>query len=55
MSFYFEDFVAWQKAFLLTEYVYILSRLFPADERFALTDQIRRASVSVMSNIAEGT
>lgn len=55
MTFYFENFVAWQKAFLLTENIYLLSKVFPPEEKFALIDQIRRASISVMSNIAEGT
>jgi len=50
----FEDLIAWQKARELTKQVYTLSNqgLFKRD--YGLREQIRRASVSVMSNIAEG-
>jgi four helix bundle protein len=50
----YRDLIAWQKAMDFVEAVYHLSRDFPADERFALTNQIRRAAISVPSNIAEG-
>ena len=50
----YRDLVVWQKAMEFVEAVYLLSRDFPADERFALTNQLRRAAVSVPSNIAEG-
>ncbi|HYS26150.1 MAG TPA: four helix bundle protein [Vicinamibacterales bacterium] len=50
----FRDLVAWQEAMLLVEDVYRVSRSFPADERFGLTAQLRRAAVSVPSNIGEG-
>lgn len=49
-----EDLVAWQKAMDLVVTVYEVTKRFPADERFALTDQVRRAVVSIPSNIAEG-
>lgn len=44
----------WQKAIVLAKEVYQQTARFPADERFGLTSQIRRAAVSVSSNIAEG-
>jgi four helix bundle protein len=50
----FRDLIAWQKAMELCERAYTLSHGFPADERFGLTAQLRRAAVSVPSNIAEG-
>ncbi|MGD0095127.1 MAG: four helix bundle protein [Terracidiphilus sp.] len=50
----FKDLVVWQRAIQLTVAVYKLTSLFPASERFGLTNQLRRASVSVASNIAEG-
>jgi four helix bundle protein len=48
------DLVVWQRAIDLVECAYDISRRFPADERFGLTSQLRRAAVSVPSNIAEG-
>ena len=50
----FRDLVAWRKAVDLCQVVYDVSKRFPADERFGLVLQIRRAAVSVPSNIAEG-
>lgn len=44
----------WRESMLLAEDVYRLSRRFPADERFGLTSQLRRAAVSIPSNIGEG-
>ena len=46
--------IVWQKAMELVRVVYRLSKDFPSDERYALTDQLRRAVVSIPSNIAEG-
>ncbi len=45
---------AWQEAISLVREVYAVTRDFPPDERFGLTAQLRRAAVSVPSNIAEG-
>ena len=50
----FKNLIVWQKAMELVNAVYALSKKFPADERYALTDQLRRAVVSIPSNIAEG-
>jgi four helix bundle protein len=50
----FEDFIAWQKARKLTRQIYKATNLPAFSRDFGLKDQIRRASVSVMSNIAEG-
>jgi four helix bundle protein len=53
--FNFEKLDVWQKAIDFADLVYNQTRSFPADERFGLTNQMRRAAVSVSSNIAEGT
>lgn len=50
----FEELTIWQEARELTNKIYILSKRFPKEELYGLTSQIRRASVSIMSNIAEG-
>jgi four helix bundle protein len=49
-----KDLDAWQRALVLAEDTYRLTRDFPPEERFGLASQMRRASVSVLSNIAEG-
>lgn len=46
--------VAWQKSMDLVEKLYKITSVFPREERYGLTSQIRRAAVSVPSNIAEG-
>ena len=53
--FNFEKLDVWQKAIDFADLVYNRTRGFPDDERFGLTNQMRRAAVSVSSNIAEGT
>ena len=50
----FRDLAVWQRAIELTVEIYKLTAGFPDSERFGLTSQIRRATVSVASNIAEG-
>ena len=50
----FQDSIAWQRAMDLSTAVYAATRVFPKEEMFGLTNQLRRASVSIASNIAEG-
>jgi four helix bundle protein len=52
--FNFEKLDVWQKAIDFADLVYSSTRNFPAEERFGLTNQMRRAAVSLSSNIAEG-
>lgn len=52
--FNFEKLDVWQKSIVLADQVYRLTKSFPADERFGLTNQMRRAAVSISSNLAEG-
>ena len=51
----FEKLDVWQLAIEYSDDVYRTTRTFPNDERFGLTNQLRRASVSIASNIAEGS
>lgn len=55
MAFRFEDLQVWQKAIDLGEQINQLTKLFPKDEIFILTSQIKRAADSVVLNIAEGS
>ncbi|HEY9231331.1 MAG TPA: four helix bundle protein [Blastocatellia bacterium] len=50
----YKDLIAWQKAMDLVEAVYTATKRFPKEELYGLTSQIRRAAVSIPSNIAEG-
>jgi len=50
----FKDLVVWQRAVETSLAIYKLTASFPESERFGLTNQMRRASVSIASNIAEG-
>jgi four helix bundle protein len=54
-KFRFEDLNVYRDALLLVDSVYNLTSLFPKDEMFGLTNQLRRASVSIVLNIAEGS
>jgi four helix bundle protein len=51
---HYKELKIWQKGMVLAQSVYRLTARFPVDERFGLTSQMRRAAVSVPSNIAEG-
>jgi four helix bundle protein len=50
----YRDLIVWQKGITLVKRVYEVTREFPADEKFGLVAQLRRAAVSIPSNIAEG-
>ncbi len=50
----YRDLLAWQRAMDLVENIYTATQAFPRDEIYGLTSQVRRAAVSVPSNIAEG-
>ncbi len=50
----YKDLMVWQKGMELSKQVYRLTKAFPQDERFGLVSQMRRAAVSIPSNIAEG-
>ena len=50
----FEKLAVWKEARILTVLIYQLTEKFPDKEKFGLTNQMRRASVSVKANIAEG-
>ena len=54
MGMSYRDLVAWQKAMTLVTNTYHATAKFPRDEQFGLTSQVRRCSVSIPSNIAEG-
>ena len=53
--FNFEKLDVWQKAIEFADFVYSETRRFPNEERFGLTNQMRRAALSISSNIAEGS
>ena len=51
----FKDLLVWQRSMELVKEVYKITRKFPRSEEFALSSQLRRAAVSIPSNIAEGS
>ncbi len=53
-SLHYKDLIVWQKSIDLAEKIYILTNSFPTEEIYGITSQMRRASVSIPSNIAEG-
>ena len=50
----FQDLIVWQESMVLAREIYRLVKLLPNEERYGLSDQMRRAAVSIPSNIAEG-
>lgn len=54
-TYYYKNLIVWQKAKDLILEIYNLTRHFPPEEKFALSSQLQRASVSIISNIAEGS
>ena len=50
----YKDLVVWQKGIALAKVIYRLTQSFPAEEKFGLVSQMRRAVVSIPSNLAEG-
>ena len=53
-DFFYRKLLAYQHALLLVKDIYMLTNKFPSGEKYCLTDQIRRAVISIPSNIAEG-
>jgi four helix bundle protein len=51
---HYQQLIAWKKAIALVTHVYSLTAIFPRDEMYGLISQLRRAAVSIPSNIAEG-
>jgi four helix bundle protein len=54
-SFNYKKLIAWQKSIELTVQIYLLTETLPKNEEYTLKSQLRRASVSVSSNLAEGS
>lgn len=50
----FKDLIVWQKSHQLVLAIYSITKTFPKEEIFSLTNQLRRASVSIAANISEG-
>lgn len=50
----YKKLIVWKKSIILVKQIYRLTQKFPSEEKFGLTSQIRRAVVSIPSNIAEG-
>jgi four helix bundle protein len=50
----YRDLVVWQKGIAVAKLIYTLTKSFPTEEKFGLVSQMRRASISISSNIAEG-
>ncbi len=55
MAFRFEGLDIWKESIQFSKNIYVITKSFPKEELFSLTDQLKRASVSVSANIAEGS
>jgi len=53
--FAFEKLMVWEKVRVLVKSIYLITKIFPKEEQFCLTNQIRRAGISIISNISEGS
>ena len=53
--FYFEKLEVWRKSRILNKNIYLISQKFPVEEKFGITQQIRRACISIGCNLAEGS
>lgn len=53
--FYFEKLEVWKDSIEFIKFIYLFTKLFPEEEKFGMTSQIRRASVSISTNISEGS
>lgn len=51
----FKDLLVWQHATTFATHIYLITKCFPKDEIYGITSQMRRASVSIASNLAEGS
>jgi four helix bundle protein len=51
----FKELIIWQKSRIFCSQIYLLTSKFPVEKKFGITNQLRRASVSIASNIAEGS
>lgn len=53
-TYYFEKLEVWQNSRVFVKNIYLITENFPEKEKFGITNQIRRASLSITANIAEG-
>lgn len=53
-TYYFEKLEVWQNARIFVKEIYLITETFPDKEKFGITNQIRRATMSITANIAEG-
>src|SRR5690554_3715563 len=53
-TFYFEKLDVWQEARVFVKNIYAITSVFPAEEKYGLVSQLRRATISISANIAEG-